>query len=151
MWSVVSSLCLQIFCFLGFIHLSVSLPGVGCIQFYETLIRCLGNRRLNRSLPSCKQYDKSRISYEIDILKWFGISATKQSLKQQNSVCTRQRINKIENRFLEPSPKLNQKRRKRKIYVILDCKHTHVLTINLVIITCHLQISETIIDASCFI
>lgn len=69
------------------------------------------------------------------ILKWLRTSVTKQSLKQQNSVFPRQRINRIENRLLEPSPKLNQKRRKGKIDVILDSNHTHALTINLLIIT----------------
>lgn len=85
------------------------------------------------------------------ILKWLRTSVTKQSWKQQNSVFPRQRINRIENRLLQPPPKLNQKRRKRKIDAILDSKHTHASTINLLIITCHSQVSETIIDGSHFI
>lgn len=84
-------------------------------------------------------------------LKWLRTLVAKQSLKQQKSVFPKQRKNGIKNRLQEPSPKLNPKRRKTNIDVILDSKQTHILTINLLIITCHSQISETIIDISGFI
>lgn len=46
--------CLYISYFPGIVCISVSSPGTGYIQYCGILIRCLRNRCLNGSLPSCK-------------------------------------------------------------------------------------------------
>jgi len=47
------------------------------------------------------------------ISKWFRTSVTKQHLKQQNSVLQKKGINRIENRLLDISPKLNQEKEEK--------------------------------------